>query len=713
MRRLALLVCVALLAVSCKKPLPPPKPVPQPTPTPAKPGPVAVKSAVPDEPPAACLAHDKALAEQFAHIVDAHSNWGLDLSPDGKSLLLRSDRGGGSYQLYVASLDKPGADPIPIAAAKDAVADARFTPDGLSILFTRDKDRNENTQIFRASTDGKEVVPLTKAPERFHYLPRMKPDWKTLVYLRGLHKTGGVLLVSESVEGGAAKPIWRGKGFHWLADVSPDGKRALLFNLVSLSQSRLFAVDLDGGKVKPLAPKKEKASHAGLSAFAPDGKSVYVVTDEGMPRAGLNKIDAETGNVQATFKDAEAEVADVKVTRKAPAVVAVMLDYGSHSSLKILDGETLKEKVKVKVPMGFVSLGEFDPEGGNLVVNISTPSAPADVFVLAVKNGKLKAARRDKRPGLAKLPAIKASVEKVTSFDKTTVPVNLFLPKKLPRGKKLPVVVSVHGGPAASSTIRWNPTVSFLVSRGFVVVEPNVRGSTGFGKEYEKADNGKKRMDAVKDLAAVNAWVREQPWADPDKLVVMGGSYGGYMTYMALGHQPTLWKAGVGMVGVVNLVSFLRVTTGAIRMAFVEEFGDVERDRAFLREVSPITVVKQIKSPLFVYQGENDPRVPRSEQDQLVNALRRHKIPVEYMVAGDEGHSVSQRPNKLAFMSRSLRFLEQHLGLPGLPEGCSAPAPGEAKAAKPAKAEKPVAPPAKPAQPAKPAKPAQPAKPAK
>jgi dipeptidyl aminopeptidase/acylaminoacyl peptidase len=178
-------------------------------------------------------------------------------------------------------------------------------------------------------------------------------------------------------------------------------------------------------------------------------------------------------------------------------------------------------------------------------------------------------------------------------------------------------------------------------------------------------------MDAVRDVQAVNQWLRQQPWADPDRLVIFGGSYGGYMTYMALGHQPTLWRAGIGLVGVVNLITFLKNTSGAIRLAFREEFGQLETDGPFLKEVSPIAAVKQMRAPLFVYQGENDPRVPRTEQDQLVLALRKRHVSVEYLVAADEGHSLSQRHNKLAFVSRATRFLEQHLGLPGPPEGCA------------------------------------------
>jgi dipeptidyl aminopeptidase/acylaminoacyl peptidase len=629
-----------------------------------------VRRANPDLPPSACVPRDRQLAQLFEPYVDAFSSIGLELSPDGKTLLFLSDRGGGSYQLYVAPVDKPAAPPTAIAPAKDGVADACFSPDGLYILFTRDKDKNENTQLFRATPDGKDVMALSKAPDRFHNLPRVSPDWKTLVYLRGVHKTGGVALVTQPIEGGEAKKVMTAKGFHALSDLSPDGSHALVFNLLSPSRSRLMSVDLKTGNTTGLAPSKGTPAHAHRSAFSPDGKSVYVVTDEGMERAGVRKIDARTGAVQASFGDREGEAADLVAARGQP-LVAVVVDFGNHQTLRILDGQTLKDKARVKLPLGRVRLGQFSADGTGLVFSVATPSTPSDVYVLSSASGRFKLLRRDNRPTLRKVAPLEVKLEKVPSFDKVPVPVNIYLPKKLPRGKKLPTIVSVHGGPAASSYATWNPMNAFWVSRGFVVVEPNVRGSTGFGKAYERADNGRKRMDAVRDVQAVNQWLRQQPWADPDRLVIFGGSYGGYMTYMALGHQPTLWRAGIGLVGVVNLITFLKNTSGAIRLAFREEFGQLETDGPFLKEVSPIAAVKQMRAPLFVYQGENDPRVPRTEQDQLVLALRKRHVSVEYLVAADEGHSLSQRHNKLAFVSRATRFLEQHIGLPGPPEGCA------------------------------------------
>ena len=240
-----------------------------------------------------------------------------------------------------------------------------------------------------------------------------------------------------------------------------------------------------------------------------------------------------------------------------------------------------------------------------------------------------------------------------------TIPVNLYLPKG--RTGKLPTIVIFHGGPASSYAVRWNPYARFFLSLGYAVLEPNVRGSTGFGRAYEMADNREKRADWLKDLETVNAWTKKQSWCDPDRVVVWGQSYGGYTTLMALTRQPTLWGAGVDLYGVADLKQFLRTTNAAIRAFFVTEFGDLDKDGPLLEEFSPMRDRDKIVAPLFVYAGQNDPRVPRSESDAIVRALRERGIPVEYMVAANEGHTVDRRETKIELLTRTARFLEDAL----------------------------------------------------
>ena len=268
--------------------------------------------------------------------------------------------------------------------------------------------------------------------------------------------------------------------------------------------------------------------------------------------------------------------------------------------------------------------------------------------------------RKDVRAGVSSLPALSVAIEDVTSFDGLTMPVNVYLPS-VEGTRKLPVLVSFHGGPAFSAAVRWNPFTRFFTALGYAVVEPNVRGSSGFGIAYAMADNREKRADWLQDVAAVNAWVKAQPWCDAERVVVFGGSYGGYTTLMAMTRQPTLWRAGVDLFGMADLRTSILSSSAASRNAWVAEYGDVEGDTAVLQEFSPMRDVDKIVRPLFVYAGANDPRVSRSQDDAIVKALRARDVPVEYMLAGNEGHGSDRRENKIELMTRMARFLEDAL----------------------------------------------------
>jgi dipeptidyl aminopeptidase/acylaminoacyl peptidase len=651
--------------------------------------------AKPDPIPSACQAFHDQIIKSYEPYLAAYSNVGLELSPKRRKLLFLSNRDGGSMQLYIADARKPRAAPTKLAPSKERVGQARFVPGGKQIVFSRDVDNNERYQLYRVGVDGKGLTNLTKAPQRFYQLPEITEDGKTIIGFRGVHKSPTFELYRMPIAGGEQKVIFTGKGFHYISDLSKDGKRALVVHITSLSASELLLVDLATGKAKRLAPTAGVKAHAQMGVFAPDGKHVYITTNEGTPRMHLRKVLLATNKEVKRYVDKTAEVGFVQAKGRT---VVVALDAGSHKAIAILDRRSLKPRPKVRLPLGSASMGMLSRDGKQLVVTFSNPTTPRDVYALSTRSGRAKLLRKDKRQGLAQVAKVEAKVERVPTFDALKVPINVYLPTKRAAGAKLPVLVSVHGGPAGASRVAWSPFIAFWISRGFAVVEPNVRGSTGFGKDYEQADNLKKRMDAVKDLGAVNDWIRKQPWADGDKQVVFGGSYGGYMTYMALGHQPKKWALGVGAVGVVNLRTFLKNTTGAIRHVFREEFGVLPRDAAFLDSVSPITVVDRVERPALIYQGATDPRVPRSEQDQMVRALRKQGVVVEYMIAMDEGHSLSHKHTKTELVARMARFMDQHLGRP-LPAACKASAAGAKRLLDKTK-------PAKPAKPTKPAKPA-------
>jgi dipeptidyl aminopeptidase/acylaminoacyl peptidase len=288
-----------------------------------------------------------------------------------------------------------------------------------------------------------------------------------------------------------------------------------------------------------------------------------------------------------------------------------------------------------------------------------TPDGPADIATLDVASGMITPLRHESRPGVGKPP--RATIEKVPAFDGRLIPINVYLPDGATG--RLPTLVLIHGGPSGSARIAWSPIIGFWTAMGFAVIAPNIRGSSGFGIEYEQADDREHRIDAVRDVESVNRWARTQPWCDGDKLVIGGISYGGYMTLLALTRQPTLWRGGIDGSGMSNLKTMEQLEDQTIRAIDDTEFGVLGKDDALLAEWSPITAVDKIVAPVFVYQGVRDPVTPQHEADQIVAALRQRHVPVEYMLVANEGHGVIRRENVIAYLARSYRFLAEHMGL--------------------------------------------------
>jgi dipeptidyl aminopeptidase/acylaminoacyl peptidase len=291
------------------------------------------------------------------------------------------------------------------------------------------------------------------------------------------------------------------------------------------------------------------------------------------------------------------------------------------------------------------------------------PNDAPDIKVWDVQEQVLWRATRSARGGLPRARFVLPSLVHYPTFDGREIPAFLFLPQgKEPRG--LPVVVYVHGGPEGQyrpNSSNYINVTQYLVSCGFAVLAPNVRGSAGYGYDYQSLDDVRLRMDSVADLKHAALWLQEQGIADPQRIAVMGRSYGGFMVLSALTTYPDIWAAGVELVGIANFVTFLENTGPWRRKLRESEYGSLEHDREFLEQISPIHKVDAIRAPLFVAHGANDPRVPVNEAEQMVAALRQRGIPVDYLRFDDEGHQFTRRSNQLITYPAIARFLEQHL----------------------------------------------------
>jgi dipeptidyl aminopeptidase/acylaminoacyl peptidase len=664
---------LALLVAACGAPAqssppgspaaPPSEPTPPvasaPTPPPA---PVAV-NADPDTPAGADAARDAELAKAATAAIEAFSNAQPVFTRDGKRVVFVSDRDR-LPQLYVADAGKPDAPATRLVISTERVTSAALTPDGKALVFLSDHGADENWSYFRVNLDGSGLVELTPGTRRQRnaaFIPDGKPD--AIFYsARAMSDVGTGVYMTSAKAPGEEKQIYHDDKPGTLLDVSRDGKWGLFQRYPSRAENYLVAIDLATGAARPVWPRDSAKVSIFDASFTADGKRVIAATDGGSEQALLLSIDVATGKETARYvetRPATAELSAVTVARQGNAL-AMNVNAGNHSEVRILDATTLKPRAAVALPLGAGGVSRFSEDGKRLTLTWSTPNAPGDIHAVEVATGKLSALRKEPRPQLDGLPPIEASIVEVDGFDHTKIPVNVFLPAGA-KGKKLPVIVSYHGGPSGSSSIRWSPLSRFFLGQGYAWIEPNVRGSSGFGRAYEAADNGARRLDAFKDIEATGRWAAAQPWADKDRVVVFGGSYGGYTVLVALTRMPDIWRAGVDLFGVANLKTFMATTSGFIREIFLLEFGDPDKDAAFLDSISPLRDADKIVDPLFVYAGANDPRVPRSESDLIVKALRARSVPVEYMVAANEGHSLSHRENQVAFYARAARFLENHL----------------------------------------------------
>jgi dipeptidyl aminopeptidase/acylaminoacyl peptidase len=633
-------------------------------------GPLRAQSApvAPDPPAPADAARLAELSQKAKAIVDAYSDSEPAFTADGKQVLFTSNRDG-LPQLYLADLDKPEAAPVRLTQTSERVVGPLPLADG-SIIYRSDRGADENWSIFRVGLDGKSPVELTPGERMQRDQPAFpSADPKTMFFsARKLAEPASALYSQALAADGKPRRIYGEAVPGFLLDVSPDGKQALWMRFLAVSEGYILQVDTGSGTAKLIYPPEGKKARVSGASFSPDGKRIFVGGDDGGTQNLVLAFDAAGGKEVARYQEkrpATGMVMGVCPSAKGDRV-AVGIAAGDHYEMRLLQPNTLKAATSVKLPLGSGGPGAcpqaFSPDGKRLLVSWSTPQAPYDLFAVDTGTGKATPLRKQTRSGLAGLPSIQTSVVEIKAFDKGRIPMIVYRPQGV-RGK-LPVIVSYHGGPAGVSTARWSAQIRFYTSLGYAYVEPNVRGSSGYGRAFEEADNGSKRPDAFKDIESSARWVAAQPWADKDRLVVFGGSYGGYTTLIGLTRQPDLWRAGVNLFGVADVRTLLKTTTGVIRDLFKLEFGELGKDDDMLASLSPIRDVDKIVDPLFVYAGANDPRVPRSESDMIVAAVRKKGVPVEYMVKDNEGHSLARKENQVEFYARSARFLEKHLALP-------------------------------------------------
>jgi len=574
----------------------------------------------------------------------------LQFSDDGASLLVASNIPG-TPQLY--ELPSRGGELRQLTDYAEPVS-GQLLPDG-RILLERDEGGNERTQLYLL---GGDLEPLVVDARFIHATPHVTPGGTLLAYATNRRNGSDFDIVARDLESGEERTFELG-GYCAVESVSPDGRWIVVERTGDRSADNdLFLVDVESGEVVHTTPHDEPAEYY-APVWLADGSTFLLATNEGRDTFAIARHDITTG-ARTVVHESEWDL--VPYGDEAGRSVLVVANEDGYSRLELRDPQTLELRERVPLPgRGVVEQPVFSKDGALLAFSFSSPVEPHDVYLYDLDRQSLErltTSPRDVDPGTL----VEPTLHRFESFDGESVPVFLFEPE----GEgPFPVVVMVHGGPEAQ-WLPWfapsfAPLTQHLVSHGYAVAAPNVRGSTGYGKRYAQLDDIEKRLDSVRDLGSLHEWLSARPEIDGSRAVVYGRSYGGYMVLAALAFQPELWAAGIEAVGISSLVTFLENTSDYRRAAREREYGSLAHDREFLLEASPMTHIDAIRAPLFIQHGRNDPRVPVSESEHIHAVLTDKGIPSELLIFDDEGHTVAKLSNRIETFTRAAAFLERVL----------------------------------------------------
>lgn len=585
-----------------------------------------------------------------------------------KREMLVSTRFADTPQLHEVKM--PGGARRQLTFTPEPVRGGSWQPkQGNYIVFAQDKGGGEFYQYYRLDPDTGRVTLLTDGKSRngsgrfsrsgtqFAYTSTRRNGRDADVWLMNPADPKSDRLLCELAGGGWSVSDW-----------SPDGAKLLLREYISINQSRLYIADARTGAKELLRPDAATPVSYGEAQFARDGKSIFLTTDFGSEFQWLARLDLATKEMithisgrAADLRKWEVDSFDLSPDGKT---IAFIENEEGVGKVHLIEADSFKPLPGPELPLGVPSGLAWHENGRDLAFSFNSAKSPTDAYSYDVKTGKLERWTESETGGLNPANFIEPELIHVKSFDGLQVSGFLYRPdaKKFP-GKR-PIIVSIHGGPESQSRPIFQARNNYYLNElGVAILFPNVRGSSGYGKTFLTLDNGFKRENSVKDIGAFLDWIAKDAGLDAERIAVMGGSYGGYMALASLVHFSDRLRCGVDVVGISSFITFLKNTQDYRRDLRRVEYGD-ERDPAmaeFLQRISPLTNVDKIRKPLFVVQGQNDPRVPVTEAEQMVAAIREKGGTVWYLMARDEGHGFAKKQNvDFQFLS-TIQFLREHL----------------------------------------------------
>jgi len=602
------------------------------------------------------------IAERAARYTDFRTASMGDWHPQKREILIGT-RFGDTVQVHKVAM--PGGARTELTFFPDRISGASYQPHkGDYFLFRKDVGGGEWYQIFRFDVASGDTTLLTDGKSRnTEFVWSNKGD--RIAYASTRRNGADLdLFVMDPTKKQSDKMIAQNEGGGWqVHDWSPDDRTLLVVNGISINESYLWLVDAGSGQKTELTPKgSEKVSYTPIG-FSRDGKGFYLTTDKDNEYQRLAYMDLASKSLKylTTYKWDVEDGGQLSEDRRH---LAFALNENGMSTLHVLDVDSGKELRLPKLPAGVISNLRWHENNQDLAFSLNTSQSPSDVYSVDIQSAKLDRWTMSETGGILPQNLVEPKLITWKSFDGREISGWLYLPKAKPAAGKYPVEIVIHGGPEGQSRPIFLGRTNYLPNEmGVALIYPNVRGSVGYGKGFTQLDNGFLRENTYKDIGALLDWIGTQPDLDAKKVLVTGGSYGGHMTLAVATLYNDRITCSVDIVGISNLVTFLEHTEAYRRDLRRVEYGD-ERDpkmRAYLESIAPMNHVNAITKPMMVVAGVNDPRVPKSEADQMVKALEANGTTVWYLAAKDEGHGFAKKKNADFQFYTTVLFAQKYL----------------------------------------------------
>jgi dipeptidyl aminopeptidase/acylaminoacyl peptidase len=598
----------------------------------------------------------KQLSTDVARMARIGSAGGASFSPDGQWVSFISNMSG-VPQVWI--VPAAGGYPRMVTNGDDPVVGALWSPASDWLAVTIAPGGGLNSQVYVVKPDGTGLKLLTKGGEDNNGFDAWTEDGKLMAIDSSRDNPAARDSFMVDPATGSVKLLARTPGVGGISNFSHDGRRAVLGRVKSRGDNNLYLLDVATGKDTLIT------QHDGVAQFfgdiAPDGNTVYLASNKDRDLMAFARIriaaDGSPGPVEVLAERPDGEFDGLAINHQG-TVAALLWNIKGRNELSFYDLRTGKQTPGPKLPGEIAGGMSFSRDGSKLSLTVSGAAQPADVWIL--ENNKFRQLTFSSHAGIDLNALARPELVTFKSFDGLELSGWLYRPK----GQSGPgaYVISFHGGPEGQDRPSFRSDYQALVGQGIGVFAPNVRGSSGFGKKFVNLDNGELRFNGVKDIKACVDYLVQNHIADPKRIGITGGSYGGYMTMAGITEYPDLFAAGVDLFGIVNFMTFFEHTQPWMAAISTVEYGDPKTQKEMLDRLSPIYKLDRIKAATMVQHGANDTNVPVIEAEQIVNSLKRRGVPVEYVLFPDEGHGFRKIPNRIRSTVEMVRFFEEHLG---------------------------------------------------